>query len=731
MHCEQGSTALSAHRTQTSDQVFTPMMHDQFVYRQATRVSGVGVIIQSALALLLLVFGNIAGDTGLVLAGLYVATGILSWTTLAVLFHQHKLERVETLENEEVALSRGGAGSVFDGERVENQAAARRLRLMHQWLAPIASVLVAAMLGLLCYGTLAWLARQDAVTETTTFRVGAHLGWQLALCTALSLVTFIFSRFVAGMAKQSAWQNLRGGAGVMVGNALVLLALAVGTVFQVFKKEQVLEAIAYGIAIYAGVIAAEILLNLILNLYRPRKVTDTPRPAFDSKLLGLAAAPDSIVRSINEAVNYQFGFDITSSWGYQLLLRSVLRLCTLGVAVLLIMSMIVVVQPSEQAVRLRGGKVIGEVAQGSLLFKWPWPFESVERYDVGQIRTLVLGGKLLATSAVNLWPVEGEPDTERLPFIVLASSRQNAASGSIDVGAAATPAASAADAAALANQFALIDADIVLEYRVRADGLLDYLQFCTDAKSRGSALDTRERTLKAIAMREASQLFSTRSIDQVLSPTGDSLVRQLTQRVQGAFDRSRCGVEVVGILLPVLRPPAGEAAGMFEELSIDVQNARKIVDEANRMLNVTLSTLAGSPQSALSIVAAIERLQSVEKELGSHAPAAREQRAAVEKMILDARAQAASVISSARAKRWDTLMRARTTSSEVLGQAAAYHTAPEIYRERAIMAVLTRALAAARIKYVLAVDPARIEFDVQMEQPEPGLNLGDYLEKKE
>lgn len=47
------------------------------------------------------------------------------------------------------------------------------------------------------------------------------------------------------------------------------------------------------------------------------------------------------------------------------------------------------------------------------------------------------------------------------------------------------------------------------------------------------------------------------------------------------------------------------------------------------------------------------------------------------------------------------------------------------------MNVLSRALASARVKYVLAVDPSRIDFDVQMEQPEPGLNLGDYLEKKD
>jgi hypothetical protein len=29
------------------------------------------------------------------------------------------------------------------------------------------------------------------------------------------------------------------------------------------------------------------------------------------------------------------------------------------------------------------------------------------------------------------------------------------------------------------------------------------------------------------------------------------------------------------------------------------------------------------------------------------------------------------------------------------------------------------------------VDPSRVDMDVQMEQPESGLNLGDYLEKQD
>ena len=144
-----------------------------------------------------------------------------------------------------------------------------------------------------------------------------------------------------------------------------------------------------------------------------------------------------------------------------------------------------------------------------------------------------------------------------------------------------------------------------------------------------------------------------------------------------------------------------------------------------------MSTLVGSPDVARRVVSGINSLQAIERENGKDSPLSMAKRAEIEKLIVDARAQVASVIGLAHARRWDMLMRARSTASEVLGQAPSYRAAPEIYRERAIMNVLSRALASARVKYVLAVDPSRIDFDVQMEQPEPGLNLGDYLEKKD
>jgi len=728
------------------------MRHDHFAYQQATRVAGIGILLQAATALGVFLFGRIGQDTTLVFGAVCVAIGILPWVALTVVFHQHRLERLEVLENDEIAAIRGDARSVFEGDREQGTAAAARLRLMHQWLMPIVSVAYATLLGLAAWWSLSWMGRlDDTAGNATTFRIGSALGWQVATCAGLSLIAFIFSRFVAGMSTQAAWQNLRGGAGVMVGNALVLLAIAVGVVFQVFQKTGVLEGVARGIGVFMILVAAETALNLVLNLYRPRRPGETPRPAFDSKVLGLLAAPDSLVRTINEAVNYQFGFDITSSWGYQLLLRSVAWLGGLAAVVLVLLSTIVVVQPGEQAVRLRGGRVIGQPVQGALMWKLPWPFETVERFSTARIRSLVVGPKPFDTSSVNFWPVDNAAATaDRQPFIVLASSlaAQSAsdlgpgsfaaqsvmpagapAVGGQAAGAAAESAAEDALAGRVSSRFALVDADVLVNYRIKSDGLLDFLRFSNDTRTRRSPLDMRERVLKAVAMRETSQFLSTQSIDQVLSPQGDSMVRQLRERIQGAYDRLESGVEVVSVLIPTLRPPAGDAAGMFEELSIDTQNARQLVQEAQRLASTSMAMMVGSVDAADRAALAINRLRQLERELGRDAPAVLEQRATVESILLESRAAAASVISAARARRWKLLMDARGNAAKVLGQAPAFRAAPDLYRERAIMMVLGKELAKARNKYILGVDAARAGFDMEMVQPESGLNLADYLDK--
>ncbi|MEI6023517.1 MAG: SPFH domain-containing protein [Phycisphaerales bacterium] len=716
------------------------MRIDQFSYQQASRVSVLGFLLQFATGIVLLVFGRLAGDTTLIVASISVLCGIPVWVALAVVFHQHRLERLESLEREELEQSRGE--TIFERSALDQEAAARRLSQMHRWLMPAVSLAVAfLLLGLGLWNWTHLREMQDPGPDGISFSVGSALGWQLAVCIGLALIAFIFARFVAGMSKQPAWQNLRGGAGFMVGSALVTLATAVGIVFHVFQRPAIMEWMALGIAGFQIALAIEIFLNWTLNLYRPRRANEIPRPAFDSRVLGLLAAPDNLVRGINEAVNYQFGFDITSSWGYKLLLRSSGALVALGLVALLILSCIVVVGPGEQAVRLRGGSIAGRVHQGELMWKLPWPFETAEVVDIAQVHALPLQNGSLKVGKVNLWGDAVESESDRPSYLVaapkLAVEVQRDLGAGSEAAAVLSPLAPvpgldpAADAAVngISDRFALVDADLVLIWRIKSDGLLPWLNFASDVKLRRSGYEMREVILREICQREVCQYLSTRPLDEVLSPSGAALATALRERIQKSFDLEGTGVEVVSVQIPALRPP-GESAAMYEELSMDTQNARNFKEEAQRIVNTTMATLLGDARLGSKAVDAIEAWRVAMHDKGENAPETRAARLVVENILVSTRGQVATQIKRSRARRWELHLNARRTASAVLGQAGAYHIAPELFMQRKLMEAISQSLANVRQKYVLGVDPNRIRVDIQMQQPEVGFNLADYVEKK-
>jgi regulator of protease activity HflC (stomatin/prohibitin superfamily) len=694
----------------------------------------------------LLLYGIIGRDSTMAISALYVLTGVIVWLSLIVVFHQHRLERLETLEESELREARPDA-SIFDASREETGLAARRLRQMYKWMLPIASLLAASLLVIFSAMTFVWFERledpENIATIQYDFTIGDAVGWQIAICLGFAVVAFILSRFVAGMSKQPEWQNLRGGAGYMVGNALVCLAIAVGIVFTIFEKSGAMRIVAQGILIFMIAVAAEILLNFILNLYRPRRSGELPRPAFDSRILSLLAAPDSIVRSINEAVNYQFGFDITSSWGYQLLLRSITWLLVFGVVAMLLLSTVVVVEPNQQAVRLRFGEVVGGVRQGEVVFKLPWPFETVETYDVGLLQDLPLGLAAASYPDISLWSQESD-NSKRRSFLVAApemsdlvrtavegmelSNTEFVAASSMDP--SVMPGIEAEYSSSLGARFALIDADIILRWRVKTGKLIEFLEFSSASTRTRSRLDMREEALQSIALRVVSQFLARQSLNEVLSPAGRSLLTNLQNRVQEEFDARETGVEVVSLVIPWLRP-AGESAASYEDMSIETENARKIVEEARRSVAVTMGALVGDVERANEAARMIDELRDLEREQGEDGPDARKLRAEIEKTLLEGRAQAASLISKARAKRWQIITKAQEAASEVLGQSAAFHAAPELYRQRMIMDVLASTLTNVRMKYILGPSADRVDVNIQMREPDVGFNLEENIQRKD
>ena len=103
------------------------MRTDHLAYQQATRVAGMGFMLQAAIGLIMLVYGFIFNDSAFQVASEPILVGTLVWIALVVIFHQHRLERLEALERDDLASARGeDSAGIF--EEGETDVAARRLR---------------------------------------------------------------------------------------------------------------------------------------------------------------------------------------------------------------------------------------------------------------------------------------------------------------------------------------------------------------------------------------------------------------------------------------------------------------------------------------------------------------------------------------------------------------------------------------------------------------------------
>ena len=122
--------------------------------------------------------------------------------------------------------------------------------------------------------------------------------------------------------------------------------------------------------------AAEILVTLLLEIYRPRVKGKVARPLYDSRLVGLLAQPESLFTTAAQTLDYQFGFKVSETWFFQLLKKNLPVLLLAQLAVLLLSTCVVFVDAGEQAVLEHFGKPVrGRLTPGAH-FKLPWPADT-------------------------------------------------------------------------------------------------------------------------------------------------------------------------------------------------------------------------------------------------------------------------------------------------------------------------------------------------------------------
>lgn len=663
------------------------MNADYITYRRATSVSLIGLTLQALMCITLLVYGYMMhepypadattdvlraqaesriaiGDLPAIAAAIMVGVGCLAWLALAITFDQHRRERIEALES--ATLGDQGVGSVFgQSSDQEFKPAARRLAAMHRVFLPIVSLVMA--FGYIGFGVWRLLIGKDRLG----FKVPTqHLEWGLAICVGLAVAGFFIARYVAGMSRQKVWANLRGGAAVAGGSAVTAFVIGVGHLVDLMGPDVVsrtLQVVVPGLMILLG---GEVVLNFLLNLYRPRKAGETPRPAFDSGIMSLVAAPDSVIKSIGDAVSYQLGYDVKGNWFFQLVSRLVAPLVGVGLLVIWLLSAFAVVEPHQRGIVTRFGKLMREVGPG-LHMKWPWPVERVEvpvylqRDERGRM-------KEVARTATGIRVVQLGSTPSSKPGPVLWTNEH----GGGEVFEIVQP-SRFGETAQAGGEVAQVAMECTLAYCV--GDVSKFEQFAPDVE--------REDIIRTVAQREVMRHMAHLSVDDVLGTDRVKLAAEIRSKIEAALAALNqdttgkslgAGVQVVSLTIGKLHPHK-DVAPSYEKIVIAEQKRQERLEVANASKIKVLAQVSGSIERAEQILSEIEKLRKMED---SKAPREQviEQEFKIQKMLEDGTGTAAANIANAASGRWSKHMGERGLASRYVGLNASYEASPAIFR---------------------------------------------------
>lgn len=661
------------------------MTADHLSYQRATTVSVLGLCIQGVLATVVLLYGIFGQDPGATQAAYAMYLGLPIWFSLGLVFQQHKQERLEALEAEAFRASESAQASAFEGIAQDQTVQANRLAWMHKWFLPVMGVVVGG--AYIALGLWTW-NKSRTFGEAAEMTGAPSSGWAIAIGVGVAVLGFIFARFVAGMAKQKVWSLLHAGAAAAVLCSLAGVALvAAHFVFVALKADWGLRYMPLAMNVLMLALGAEMLLHFVLNLYRPRRAGEYLRPAFDSRVLAFAAAPDRLAASLSDAVNYQFGFNVSSTWFYRLLSRSVVPLVALVVLTLWMLTAFVVVRPDQRGLVLRNGEFAGEVAPG-LVFKKPWPFDEVLVYPAASKNELIVGTTRPEKDEPILWT--NQHSGEEVMMVVQPWGGTETA-----------------------RDLALLAVEVPIHYTII--DLKAYRLLAQDAAGTDTE-KTRRDLLTGVASSVVIKHLGTYRVDQLLGDRRAAIADDLKTGIQGAFDAMSAGVKVSFVGVSGVHPKQ-DVAPAFERVVSADQNRQAEIERARREEIGTLARVAGDVDRAREIGRALDELRALRNAGDAKAQEADQKEAEVMALIEQAGGTAASRLANAKAERWERSIGERAKAVRIAGQLASYRAAPDAYRSGLFLDALREALRGAKV-YVTPFNGIEIQGNFEDIQPD-------------
>jgi membrane protease subunit HflK len=357
----------------------------------------------------------------------------------------------------------------------------------------------------------------------------------LSLFAIFALILFLLGRFSVTIARIESQRLLRPGASFLLAGAYVcfVAALAIAGIKTEFPKADAWIARAF--CLLLALMAAEILLTLLLEIYRPRVKGKIARPLYDSRLVGLLAQPESLFTTAAQTLDYQFGFKVSETWFFQLLKQNLPALLLAQFALLILSTCVVFIDAGEQAVLEHFGKPTATLDAGAH-FKLPWPMDKVYRYRTEQIQTFVVGYVPDAQSEnlnTILWSV-GHAKEEN--FLVGNRSPVTVKNENADTNSFKAPPVS------------LITVSIPIQFQIT--NVMDWAYQNSDPSY----------LLQSLATREVTHFLAGVDLNDVMSHARLEAAKELQSRIQASSDGYKLGAKIIFVGLQDIHPPVSVAS---------------------------------------------------------------------------------------------------------------------------------------------------------------------------
>src|SRR6266481_352457 len=487
--------------------------------------------------------GSLAGLVAVLFIGLGVLVAAVSWFQMRL----EASERLEKLELDEL-LKTHSSSAMFEAREAEVFPAQRSREQFERFFVPAFTVL----LCLLQAGGAFFLLRH--LSQTTTRAEVKEPMVAMSLFGLFALVLFLLGKFSAAMARLERHRLLRPGASYLLLAAYLCFVVTLGIVGVQAGLPRSDLYVGRALCVLLGLIAIETLINLILEMYRPRVKGKIERPLYDSRLVGLLGQPEGLITTAAQALDYQFGFNVSETGFYRFFEKWLLWLLLAQVAVLVLSTGVVFIEAGEEGLLERFGKPVeGRTVLGpGAHLKLPWPIDKVYRFPTEQVQSFEIGtapDAVKEESGIILWTVQ---HTKEDNFLV--ANRETT-----------TLEATNAPAGKRTPPVSLLTGTIPVQFQIT--NLVAWAYNNEDAPS----------LLEDLATREVVRYLVGVDMNEIMSHGRMEAAQNLTDRIQAISDERKLGAKIISVGLQDLHPPVKVAPDYEKVVSATHTKQAKIL----------------------------------------------------------------------------------------------------------------------------------------------------------